>query len=114
MDIFPGEVFVLSLSVLDQNNNKKIGFYTYPSNMFITEADITEIDITTGNKNTSFAGVSGSSNQKTSLVIRNSTKNFSFSNNGTIDNTTFTLNLIDSSTGVTVCNNYIITLDFKL
>ena len=107
MSVFPGEEFILSLKVLDQNNNEKVGFYTYPSNVHLTEADVTEIDLTTGNTDTKFAVVSGSSDQKTSLVVRNSTtKQFSFlSHSNTITEAAFTLNLIDSSTGNMVCNN---------
>ena len=107
MNVFPGEIFKLSLSVLDQNNNKKVGFYTYPSNMFFTEADTTEIDLTTGNEDNSFGVVRGSSDQRTLLVIRNSINNFSFSTvsySRTITNVTFILNLVDSSTGNVVCN----------
>ena len=107
MNVFPGEIFVLSLSISDQNDNEKIGFYTYPSNMFFTEADVTEIDLTTGNNNTNFGVVSGSSNLRTLLVVRDSTKNFSFSalnHSSTIAFATFTLNLIDSSTGNIVCS----------
>ena len=109
MNVFPGEEFILSLRVLDQNNNRKVGFYTYPSNTLFTEADVTEIDLTTGNSDTSFGIVSkNNSDQRTSLVVRNSTKNFSFSvskGNSTITEKKFTLNLIDSSTGTMVCND---------
>ena len=102
---YPGEQFILSLKVLDQNNNEKVGFYTYRSNEHFTEGDVTEIDLTLENKDTSFAVVSRSSNQTTSLVIRNSSFPFDFMNhNNTITNKTFTLNLIDSSTGNIVCN----------
>ena len=102
---YPGEQFILSLKVLDQNNNEKVGFYTYHSNEHFTEADVTEIDLTLENKDTSFAVVSKNSNQTTSLVIRNSSFPFDFMNhNKTITNKTFTLNLIDSSTGNIVCN----------
>ena len=76
--------------------------------MFFTEADITEIDLTTGNEDSSFGVVRGSSDQRTLLVIRNSAKNFSFSAinyNRTITNVTFSLNLVDSSTGNVVCIN---------
>lgn len=106
--VFPGQEFFLSLQVLDQNNNEKLGFYTYPSNMLFTKVDVTEIDLTVGNEETSFAIVNGSSHQRTSLVVRDSAKNFSFSvlnQNSTITETNFTLNLIDSSTGTRVCNN---------
>ena len=102
MNVFPGEIFVLSLRISDQNNNEKVGFYTYPSNMFSTQADVTEIDLTTGNDNTSFGVVNGSSNLRTSLVVRDSNENFSFSALN-YSNTSFTLNLIDSSTGNIVC-----------
>ena len=108
MNVFPGEVFLLSISVLDQNRNEKVGFYTYPSNMFFTEADIVQIDLTTGNEDTRFAVVNKRSNQRTSLVYRNSKEDFSFSvsnHNDTVIKTVFTLNLIDSSTGNTVCND---------
>ena len=108
MNVFPGEIFVLSFSISDQNNNERVGFYTYPSNTFFTEADVTEIDLTTGNEDSSFGVVRGSSDQRTLLVIRNSAKNFSFSAinyNRTITNVTFTLNLVDSSTGNVVCIN---------
>ena len=108
MNVFPGEEFILSLRVLDQNNNEKVGFYTYPSNVLFTQADVTEIDLTTNNTDTSFAIVDRSSDQRTSLVVRNSPKNFSFSvldHNSTITERNFTLNLIDSSTGIMVCNN---------
>jgi len=89
---------------LDQNDNKKVGFYAYPSNMLFTEVDVTEIDLTDGNMNTSFGVVNGSSDQRTSLVLRNSTKDFSFTNqNSTIFEVNFTINLIDSSTGIIVC-----------
>ena len=97
---------MLSLSISDQNNNKRVGFYSYPSNMFFTEADVTEIDLTTGNGNTSFGVVNENSSLRTSLVVRDSTKPFSFSalnHNSTIAYTNFTLNLIDSSTGNIVC-----------
>ena len=91
--------------MLDQNNNEKVGFYTYCSNEYFTEADVTEIDLTSENKDTSFAVVSRSSNQTTSLVIRNSEFSFDFVNhNKIITNKTFTLNLIDSSTGNIVCS----------
>ena len=106
MKVFPGEEFDLLLTVWDQNNNEKVGFYTYPSNMFFTEVDIIEIDLTDDNEDISFAAVDGSFDQKTSLVIRNSTKNFSsfFHNyDKTIVEKNFTLNLIDSSTGIMVC-----------
>ena len=109
MNVFPGEEFILSLTVLDQNNNRKVGFYTYPSNMLFTEADVTEIDLTTGNRYTSFGIVSkNNSDQRTLLVVRNLTKNFSFSvlkGNSTITEKNFTLNLIDSSTGTMVCDD---------
>ena len=105
-NVFPGEEFILSLRVLDQNNNLKDGFFTYPSNTFFTEADITEIDLTAGNEDTSFGIVNGSSDLRVSLVVRNSQNNFSFSanHNNTIVNETFNFTLIDSSTGIGVCN----------
>ena len=108
MNVFPGEEFILSLRVLDQNDNEKVGFYTYPSNTLFTEADITEIDLTTDNGDTSFALVNRNSNERTLLVVRNSTRDFSFSflnHSSTITERNFTLNLIDSSTGIMVCNN---------
>ena len=104
MSVFPGEEFILSLKVLDQNDNEDVGFFIYPSNTFFTEADVIEIDLTTGNEGISFGVVAnGSSDQKSSLVIRNSPENFSFRNhNKTIIEAKFTLNLLDSSTGNTV------------
>ena len=105
MIAYPGEQFVLSLEVLDQNNNKKVGFYTYRSNLFFTEADVTEIDLTSDNKDTSFAVVNRSSDQRTSVVIRNSNFSFEFMNhNKTVTKKNFTLSLIDSSTGNMVHN----------
>ena len=74
--------------------------------MLFTEADVTEIDLTAGNRDTSFAIVNENSNQRTLLVIRNSTEDFSFSvlkHNSTITERNITLNLIDSSTGTMVC-----------
>ena len=107
MSVFPGEEFILSLKVLDQNDNEEVGFFMYPSNTFFTEADVIEIDLTTGNQGISFGVVSGSSDQKSSLVVRNSPESFSFLNqNKTIIETKFTLNLLDSSTGNAVCINY--------
>ena len=76
--------------------------------MFATEVDVIEIDSTAGNKNTSFAVVSGSSNQRTLLVVRNLAENLDFSvlnQSKTITETVFTLNLIDSSTGTIVCKD---------
>ena len=73
--------------------------------LFFTEVDVTEIDLTIGNRDSSFGVISGSSDQKTVLVVRNSTKDFSFSYtnfNRTIAEVNFTLNLIDSSTGIKV------------
>jgi len=105
INVFPGEEFILSLKVLDQNDNKKVGFYTYPSNMLFTMVDVTEIDLTAGNRDTSFGVVNGSSDQRTSFVVRDVAKNFSFSYmnyNNTIAEKNFTLNLIDSSTGIIV------------
>ena len=102
MNVFPGEVFLVSINVSDQNKNEKVGFYTYPSNMFLTEADIVEVDLTIGNGDTRFAVVNRRSNQRTSIVYRNSKEDFSFSvsnHSDTIIKTVFTLNLIDSSTG---------------
>lgn len=101
---------MLSLKVTDQNNNTKVGFYTYPSNMLVTEANVIEIDLTDhgNNENRSFAVVDKRSDQRTSLVLRNSVKDFSFTSlnhNSTYPETAFTLNLIDSSTGNIVCNN---------
>ena len=66
---------------------------------------MTEIDLTPENKDTSFAVVSGSSDQRTSVVIRNSNFSFEFMNhNKTITKKDFTLSLIDSSTGNMVHN----------
>ena len=105
MSAFPGERFTISLTVLDQNNNTKLGFYTYPSSMFITEADTIQVDLTVGDEDTSFTAINGSFNQKTLLVIRNSMEDFSFdflNHNSTVIETYFILNLVDSSTGVMV------------
>ena len=72
--------------------------------MFFTQADVTEIDLTAGNEVTSFGVVSGSSNIRASIVIRDSMNNFSFSALNELNHSTiFTLNLIDSSTGNMVC-----------
>ena len=108
VNVFPGEVFLLSINVLDQNKNEVVGFYTYPSNMFFTEADVVEVDLTVGNEDTRFGVVNKRSSQKTSLVLRNSKEDFSFSvsnHSNTIIKTAFTLNLIDSSTGNLVSND---------
>ena len=108
MNVFPGEVFLLSINVLDQNKNEIVGFYTYPSNMFFTEADVVEVDLTIGNEDTRFGVVNKRSSQRTSLVLRNSKEDFSFSvsnHSNTIIKTAFTLNLIDSSTGNLVSND---------
>lgn len=110
MNVFPGEIFAFSLNVLDQNNNEKNGFYTYPSNMLFTEADVTEVDLTADNEETSFAVINRNSNQRTSLVVRNSTAIFSFSamnQSRVIAEKGFTLNLIDSSTGNIVCQIHV-------
>jgi len=50
INVFLGEEFIFLLKVLDQNDNKKVGFYTYPSNMLFTTVDVTETDLTAGNE----------------------------------------------------------------
>ena len=64
--------------------------------------DITEIDLTTGNGDSSFGIINEESDQRTIIVVRNSSQNFSFFNSNTTLNKTFTLSLIDSSTGIMV------------
>ena len=64
--------------------------------------DITEIDLTTDNTDSSFGIINEESDQGTVIVVRNSSQNFSFFNPNTTLNKTFTLNLIDSSTGIMV------------
>ena len=108
MHVFPGEKFDLILQIQDQNDNLQLGVYTYPSNTHFTEADVTEIDLTDSGTERSFAVVSNG-NQRTTLVIRGSPKNFNYTyclhhKNDTVDKKQFALQLIDSSTGNVVSN----------
>ena len=109
MYVFPGETFDLVLHVLDQNSNPKIGIYTYAANTHFTEADVTEIDLTDSGTVQRFAIVDSSAEnyQRTSLVIRNSSSNYSFyhckKNKDAGEKRRFTLQLIDSSSGNVVC-----------
>ena len=110
MHVFPGEQFDLVLDVLDQNNNPKIGIYTYPANAHFTEVDVTEIDLTDSGTDRSFAIVNSSAEnyQRTTLVVRNSSRNYSFNhclkNSESVEKGEFTLQLIDSSVGNMVGN----------
>ena len=65
--------------------------------------DIIEIDLTTDNRDSSFGIINEESEQGSIIVVRNASQNFSFFNpNSTTLSKTFTLSLIDSSTGLMV------------
>jgi len=103
IQVFPGERFNLALQIRDQNNNSKIGIYTYPSNEHFTKVDVTEIDLTDSETDKSFAFVNRKY-QRTSLVLRNSSRNFTYTQclhhkDNTVDERQFILHLIDSSNG---------------
>ena len=104
--MFPGEKLTLLLKILDQNNNTTEGIYRYFSSNGSLQADVIKIDLTTGNDEASFGFVNGSSDQQVVIVVRNSEKDFSFSDlnhSSIVTEKDFFLNLTDSSTGVTVC-----------
>ena len=99
------------LNAVDDNNNSKDAVYSYAAPLEGATGALSSIVIDlahTGNDRVSFASISrmGGTRQKISFVIHNEYTGS--------DNFSFTLNLVDSSTGQAVCTNVLKLRDVNL